>query len=135
MEVNTTRADSLLAPMKNAQRRVVGGVQLEVVRAGAGRVKRMVYAPGFRWSTHMKSIVGTEFCTHAHVGFLARGRIHFEYADGCALELASPQVVAIAPGHDAWVVGDEPAVLIEMDFERETIRRLGMPEMHSHNTV
>jgi hypothetical protein len=127
--------DPLLAPIKDAQRRVVGGVECEVVRAGAGRVKRMVYMPGFRWSTHLKSIVGTEFCMHAHVGFLARGRIHVEYADGCALELAAPQVVAIAPGHDAWVVGDEPAVLIEMDFEKDTIRRLGMPEMHSHQAV
>jgi len=127
--------DSLLAPMKDAQRRVVGGVEVEVVRAGAGRVKRMVYAPGFRWSTHVKPIVGTEFCMHAHVGFLARGRIHFQYADGCAQELASPQVVAIAPGHDAWVVGDEPAVLIEMDFEKDTVRRLGMPQIHSHEAV
>lgn len=132
MEVKAMSSDSLVAPMKDAERRVVGGVQLEVVRAGAARVKRMVFAPGFRWSTHMKSIVGTEFCMHAHVGFLASGRIHFEYADGCAMEFASPQVVAIAPGHDAWVVGHEPAVLIEMDFEKDTIRRLGMPEKHSH---
>jgi hypothetical protein len=135
MEVKAMSSNLLLAPMKDVQRRVVGGVQLEVARAGAGRVKRMVYPPGFRWSTHMKPIVGTEFCMHAHVGFLASGRIHFQYADGCELELASPQVVAIAPGHDAWVVGDEPAVLIEMDFERDTIRRLGMPGMHSHQAV
>jgi hypothetical protein len=41
--------------------------------------------------------------------------------------------VAIEPGHDGWVVGDEPAVLIEVDFERDTAKRLGMPEVHSHS--
>jgi hypothetical protein len=38
----------------------------------------------------------------------------------------------IEPGHDGWVVGDEPAVMIEFDLERDTVRRLGMPAEHSH---
>jgi hypothetical protein len=125
-------ADVLLAPVKGAARREVGGVKLEVGRAGAARVKRMVYPPGFRWSVHMKPIVGTERCMHAHVGFLARGEIHVEYADGCVVEHKAPQIVAIDPGHDGWVVGREPVVLIEFDFESETVRRLGMPEEHRH---
>src|SRR2546426_674197 len=125
--------DPLLAPMKDADHREVGGVQLDVRRTGDGRVKRLVYPPGFRWSTHMKTIVGTDLCMHAHVGFLARGRVHVHYADGCTMEFTAPQVVAIDPGHDAWVMGDEPAVLIEFDFESETISRLGMPEVHSHS--
>lgn len=41
-------------------------------------------------------------------------------------------MVAIEPGHDGWVVGEEPAVLIEFEFERETVRRLGLPETHTH---
>jgi hypothetical protein len=80
----------------------------------------------------MKPIVGTDLCMHAHVGFLARGAIHVEYADGCSIEFAAPQVVAIEPGHDGWVVGREPAVLIEFDFESDTVNRLGMPEAHRH---
>ncbi len=125
--------DPLLAPIPHAQRRVTGGVALEVVPAGGGRVKRMVYPPGFRWSTHMKPLVGGEACRHAHVGFLARGEVHIEYADGCIVELKAPQVVAIEPGHDGWVVGDVPAVLIEFDFEGDTARRLGMPDAHRHS--
>lgn len=124
--------DPLLAPLKTAQHREIGGVQLDVVPAGDGRVKRVVYPPGFRWSTHMKGIAGTDLCMHAHVGFLARGQIHIQYADGCTLEFAAPQVVAIEPGHDGWVVGGEPAVMIEFDFEGDTVRRLGMPETHRH---
>ena len=125
-------ADVLLAHLKDADRRDVGGVQLEVARAGAARVKRMIYPVGFRWSKNMKPIVGTDLCMHAHVGFLARGRIHIEYADGCIVEHVAPQVVAIEPGHDGWVVGREPAVLIEFDFEGNTVERLGMPARHQH---
>ena len=81
----------------------------------------------------MKPIVGTELCMHAHVGFLARGEIHIEYADGCIVEHKAPQIVAIEPGHDGWVVGKEPVVLIEFDFEGDTVNRLGMPPSHTHS--
>ncbi len=128
----TARPDALLAPIKGATAREIGGVKLEVVPAGAARVKRMIYPPGFKWSTAMKPVVGTEHCMHAHIGFLARGEIHIEYPDGCVVEFKAPQVVAIEPGHDGWVVGKEPVVLIEFDFERETIARLGMPASHQH---
>ena len=96
------------------------------------RVKRVIYPAGFRWSRDMKPIAGGDRCMHAHVAFLARGRVHVEYSDGCVEEYAAPQVMAVQPGHDAWVVGDEPAVLIEFDFERETVARLGLPAEHRH---
>jgi len=125
--------DPLVAAVKGAEHRDVGGVRLDVGRAGAARVKRMVYPVGFRWSVDMKPVVGTDLCMHAHVGFLARGEIHVEYADGCIVEHKAPQILAIEPGHDGWVVGQEPVVLIEFDFERDTIRRLGMPDAHRHS--
>ena len=126
-------SDPLVGAVKGAEHRDVGGVRLDVGRAGTARVKRMVYPVGFRWSVDMKPIVGTDLCMHAHVGFLARGEIHVEYADGCVVEHKAPQIVAIEPGHDGWVVGREPVVLIEFDFERDTIRRLGMPDVHRHS--
>lgn len=131
---NTARAsvDALMAPIDGATTREVGGVRLDVAPAGAARVKRMIYPPGFRWSKAMKPIVGTDRCMHAHAGFLARGEIHIEYADGCVVEYKAPQVVAIEPGHDGWVVGTESAVLIEFDFEGDTVSRLGMPAEHRH---
>ncbi|HME08629.1 MAG TPA: hypothetical protein VKG25_16355 [Bryobacteraceae bacterium] len=125
---------SLLAPMSGTDHRVIGGIAVDTVCAGAARVKRLIYQPGFRWSTNIKPLVGTDVCQHAHVGFLAQGQIHVQYADGCSLEFAAPQVLAIEPGHDAWVVGDQPAVLIEFDFASETISRLGMPGAHRHQT-
>jgi len=122
----------VLAPVRGAERRKVGHVTLEVGRAGSARVKRMTYPSGYRWSTHMKPIVGTDLCMHAHVGFLVQGEVHVEYADGCVVEFKAPQVVAIDPAHDAWVVGAEPVVLVEFDFEGDTVRRLGMPDAHRH---
>src|SRR6185503_14153168 len=95
-------ADPLLATVKGATHRYVGHVRLDVGRAGEARVKRMIYPAGFRWSKDMKPVVGTDLCMHAHVGFLAQGEIHIEYADGCVVEHKAPQIVAIEPGHDGW---------------------------------
>jgi hypothetical protein len=80
----------------------------------------------------MKPVTGTELCMHAHVGFLARGHIAGEYADGCTFEYVAPAAVVIEAEHDAWVLGDEPAVLIQFDYESETASRLGLAERHSH---
>lgn len=126
--------DPLLAPIAGAQHSEVGGVAIDTVRAGTARVKRVIYPAGFRWSTHMKPTVGTDLCMHAHVGFIARGRVHVEYADGSVAEFTAPQVVEIFPGHEGWVAGDEDAVLIEFDFERDTIDRLGMSANRSSGT-
>lgn len=118
--------DPLTAPVPGADSRNVGGVQLDIVRAGNGRVKRAIYPPGFRWSIHMQPVSKTPTCEHAHVGFLARGRIHVEFGDGVVAEYEAPAALALEPGHDAWVVGDEPAVFIEVDFEGETAARFGL---------
>lgn len=124
--------DKLMAPIRDADTRSVAGVQLDIVRTGCSRVKRVIYPPGFRWSKDMKPIVQTDYCMHAHVGFLARGQVHIEYADGCKQEFSAPQVMSIAPEHDGWVVGSEPAVVIEFDFEGETAQRCGIPQRHEH---
>lgn len=128
-----TSTDPILAPIKGAEHRVINGVTLDIAPAGDGRVKRVIYPKGFRWSRDMKATVGTDLCMHAHVGFLVRGRIHVQYADGCIDRFAAPQVVAIQPGHDGWVDGDEPAVLIEVDFLNATAKRFGMPDVHRHD--
>ena len=124
--------ERLLAPLPGAETRVIGGVQIDVVRAGASRVKRLIYPPGFRWSKDMKAIVGTDFCMHAHVGFLTAGQVHIQYGDGCTQEFLAPQVMVIEPEHDGWVVGNEPAIVVEFDFEGDTVSRLGMPDCHRH---
>jgi hypothetical protein len=120
--------DPLFAPMPGADTRTVAGAQVDVAPAGSGRIKRVIYQPGFRWSTHMKAQVGTDYCMHAHVGFIARGRVGVRYADGTTREFTAPEAVAIEPGHDGWVIGDEPAVLIEVDFMSDTASVFGMSD-------
>ena len=124
--------DPIFAPIPGAAHHEVAGVLIDIAPAGDGRVKRVIYPAGFRWSTDMKGVSGTNFCMHAHVGFLVRGRIHMQYADGCVVEFTAPQPVVIDPGHDGWVVGDAPAVLIEFDFLGDTVRRFGLPASHKH---
>ena len=125
-------ADPLLAPIPDAEHIEVAGVRIDISRFGTGRVKRVTYPPGFRWSEHMKPISGTDLCMHAHAGFIARGEVGIRYADGCTAKFRAPQFVSIDPGHEGWVEGSEPAVLIEFDFEGETAKRLGFPETHRH---
>ena len=125
-------SDPLVAPIPGAEHRDFAGVQLDTVRTGNARVKRSIYPVGFYWARDVKPHVGTETCQHAHVGFLARGKIHMTFPDGCTLDFMAPQVVVIEPGHDGRVIGDEPAVMIEFDFEGDTCARLGLPEQHQH---
>jgi hypothetical protein len=118
--------------MTGTERRDVGGAQIDVVHVGAARVRRAIYPVGFRWSSHVKPIVDTALCMHVHVGFLAKGCIEGSYTDGCSFRFEAPQVVAIEPEHDAWVAGDETAVLIEFDLEQDTVERLGVRRRHGH---
>jgi hypothetical protein len=125
--------DPLLDPIKGADHRDVAGVRTDIVTVGTIRLGRFVYPPGFRWSTDMKPLVGTDLCRHTHLGFLARGRIEGAFADGCSFAYAAPAVVVLEAGHDAWVVGDEPAVLIHFDAESDTASRFGLAPDHRHS--
>ena len=120
------------APIPGAEHQKVASVEVDVARAGRGRIKRLIYPPGFRWSTHMKPLVKTERCMHAHVGFLAQGRISGRYGDGCTFSLTAPQMVVLEADHDAWVEGDEQAILIQFDAEQDTARVFGLAERHQH---
>ena len=111
----TDGTDPLLGPIQGAERLEVGGCVVDVVRGGDARIKRSVYPAGFRWSKDMAPEVGTDRCRFAHVGFLARGAVAGEYADGCTFEFRAPAAVVIEPGHDAWVVGDERFVGFEFE--------------------
>ena len=124
--------DPLLAPMEADERHHLGGVQVDIARAGNVRVKRMIYPPGFQWATHLSAVMGSKLCMHADVGFMARGQVNVRFADGCVVEYKAPQFVAVEPGHEGWVVGDEPAVLIEFDFAGDTVERLALPQVHRH---
>lgn len=127
-----TPPEHLLPPISGGLRREVGGIAEDIFPVGDANIKRVLYPSGYRWSTHLKPIVGTELCQHAHVGFLAEGHMRIEYPDGCVIDIVAPQAVVIHPGHDAAVIGDDTAVLIQFDFDRDTVARINLPIGHDH---
>ena len=84
-----------------------------VVVVGETIVARVVHEPGWRWAEHMQPIVGTPSCQHHHQGVLLSGELAVETDTGARRMIRKGEALDIPPGHDAWVVGDEPAVTIE----------------------
>lgn len=82
------------------------------VRIGELVVGRLIQEPGWRWSEQIKPIAGTESCQFHHVGVGLAGRGMIRLDDGTEFEIRAGDVFDIPPGHDQWVVGDEPAVSI-----------------------
>jgi hypothetical protein len=85
----------------------------QIVNLEGGPVGKGVFEPGWRWSTHVKPIAGTDSCQTAHLGYVLSGRMHVAMDDGTEGEAGPGDVVRIQPGHDAWVVGDEPCVFVD----------------------
>ena len=71
------------------------------------------YEPGWRWSEHEKPLAGTDSCEAPHLIYCLSGRMHIAMDDGSEAEIGPGDVASIAPGHDAWVVGDEPCVAVD----------------------
>ena len=86
---------------------------LEIVRVPGGTVGRATFEPGWKWSKHIKPIAGTELCEAPHEGYVVSGRMHIIMRDGKVLELRAGDLMVCPPGHDAWVVGDEPCVIVD----------------------
>ena len=79
-----------------------------VVNVGAMTVIRGELRPGWRWSNDVRPTAGTASCEFEHTGIVLDGRLHVEMDDGTSRDLGPGDVYIIPPGHDAWVVGDEP---------------------------
>jgi len=84
-----------------------------LVRLSAATVGRVVFEPGWRWSVHTKPLRGTTSCETAHLGYQVSGRLRILMDDGTEAELEAGNAFQIPPGHDAWVVGDEPGIWVE----------------------
>ncbi len=91
---------------------------IEVVEMDDNVVGRMVYEPGWRWSVDVKPIAGTTACQFHHVGYSVSGRLRVQMPDGTELETGPDETFEFPPGHDAWVVGDEPWVGIDFEAMR-----------------
>jgi class 3 adenylate cyclase len=92
--------------------------KVEVVELDDNVVGRMTYEPGWRWSSDVKPIAGTDACQYHHIGVTLSGRLRVQMPDGTELEIGPGDVFEIPPGHDAWVVGDEPWVSVDFEAMR-----------------
>lgn len=86
---------------------------VEVVRLGDVTVSRSTFKPGWRWSQHVKPIVGGDSCQVHHHSFVTAGRLAVRSDDGSQEEFGAGDIWDIPPGHDAWVVGDEAVVALD----------------------
>ena len=86
---------------------------VELVNVADGQIGRYTFQPGWRWSECIKPVAGTDSCQVEHIGYCLSGSIHVTHTDGTEADVVGGEVYRIAPGHDAWVVGDEPMVSVE----------------------
>ena len=87
--------------------------RMEVVTVGGATVGRATFQPGWKWSECVKPIAGTDSCQVAHLGYVVSGRMRVVMDDGTEGEAGAGDVFDIAPGHDAWIVADEPCVIVD----------------------
>jgi len=85
----------------------------EIVTIDEAVVTRVVFEPGWRWSTDIRPIAGTDSCQLHHLGYSISGTMRIVLDDGQALDIPPGSIYEIPPGHDSWVVGDEPWLTIE----------------------
>jgi hypothetical protein len=87
--------------------------RVEILKVGGQEVGRLVLEPGWRWSTDVKPIAGTDSCQAPHMQYHVSGRLRIQMDDGTEFEAGPGDVTSLPSGHDAWVVGDEPAVTVD----------------------
>jgi uncharacterized cupin superfamily protein len=94
-------------------RQFEGNGKADVVQIGGRTIGKGTFEPGWRWSNNVKPIAKTDSCEVSHLAYVMSGRMKVYMDDGAEIDIAGGQVVAIPPGHDAEVIGDEPCVMVD----------------------
>jgi hypothetical protein len=87
--------------------------KVELLNIGNGVVGKLTLEPGWKWSNDVKPIANTEWCEAPHFQYQVSGTMHVKMSDGTEFDSKAGDVVALPSGHDAWVVGDEPVVVVD----------------------
>lgn len=93
--------------------REMPAIRIVSVALDDATIGHCTFDPGWRWSTHLASVLGVPTCPMRHLGYSISGAVHVEMEDGQTLDIGPDAAFDIPPGHDKWVVGDEPWVAIE----------------------
>jgi uncharacterized cupin superfamily protein len=114
MAVDMKRVEVKSFDSPDEVRRFEGKGQAAVVQIAGRTIGKGTFEPGWRWSENVKPIAGTDSCQVSHLGYVVSGRMTVRMDDGSEGSVGPGDVVAIPPGHDAWVdEGGEPCVLID----------------------
>jgi quercetin dioxygenase-like cupin family protein len=100
--------------------------RFELVQIGGMTIGRATYEPGWKWSTHVGKALDKASCEVEHVGIVISGRATAAMDDGRVVEMKARDLFYIEPGHDSWVVGDEPYVSVHL---------MGAGDYAAHNPV
>jgi mannose-6-phosphate isomerase-like protein (cupin superfamily) len=87
--------------------------QEAVISVAGHPVGLATFEPGWRWSNDIRPLVGTDSCQVHHKAYIVSGHLHAEMTDGSSIDAGPGDVFEIPPGHDGWVVGDEPCVMLD----------------------
>jgi hypothetical protein len=87
--------------------------RVELIKVGGAMVGRAVFEPGWRWATLVQPLAKTKSCEAPHFQYHVSGVLKIRMDDGTELECRAGDVSLLPSGHDAWVVGDEPAVVVD----------------------
>jgi hypothetical protein len=109
----TTNAMKLKNMATPDETRELPKTKVEVVDLGDTTIMRGTFQPGWSWHECVKPKVGTQSCQVPHLNYVLSGRMHIRMDDGTEREMGPGEVASIPPGHDAWVVGDEPCVALD----------------------
>ena len=85
----------------------------EIIMLGGFPIMRMTLQPGWRWSEHVKPMAGTELCEAPHFQYHVSGRLAIRMDDGTEFIAGPGDITSLPKGHDAWVVGNEAAVVVD----------------------
>jgi mannose-6-phosphate isomerase-like protein (cupin superfamily) len=88
--------------------------KFEIIHIAGQTIGRATYEPGWRWSEHVGAATGKRECQIEHLGFVVSGRATAAMTDGTIYEMKAGDLFYVPPGHDSWVVGDEPYVSIHL---------------------
>ena len=91
-----------------------GHGHVDVLKIGDGTVMRGVFEPGWKWSADVKPIAGTETCQVLHSGYVLSGRMHIVMDEGQEVDVGPGDYALCPPGHDAWTIGDEACVMLDV---------------------
>jgi len=116
------------------ERRAFDKGQVDLVSLGGVTFGRATFQPGWKWSTCVKPLAKTQSCQAPHLQYQVSGRLRVVMDDGSEQEFGPGDVGLIPPGHDAWVVGNEPVVAIDISGMVDYAKPAVPPAGHTHLT-